>query len=191
MTAPDLSPEALAALDAKAAAATPGPWESLDNGDRVVAWRRDHDGLGVREFDYVIPEPMDSAADAAYIAAADPPTVRALIAALTEARAEVERLRVLAVDGHIEDDDRSGYCLCGAEWICPVWIEEVSLSDRAAESTRILGQLIDTQGQRDAAEARLAAVRALHAPGRGGHECVMGDGAPSDCDTIRAIEGES
>lgn len=59
----------LAAIAARADAATPGPWESLDNGDRVIAWtgRRD-DAIGIREFDYVIPEPMDSAVDAEFIA---------------------------------------------------------------------------------------------------------------------------
>ena len=119
----DLTPEALADLDAKAAAV------------------------------------VDAETHRAFTRAASPDVVRALIAALAEARAEVERLRC----------EHCGRLDCD-------WIGDI------------------TRARADAAEARLAAVRALHCA-----VPVPGDDDDGECDqcgqdypcaTVRALDGE-
>lgn len=56
------------AMRAHAAAATPGPWTSLNDGDRLI---HEHDD-GTDDFTYVVDEPMSNAANAAYIASWHP-----------------------------------------------------------------------------------------------------------------------
>lgn len=148
----DLTPEALAALDALAAAATPGPWAMESNDDDGAAVFADDGGTGTA---YIAREmwqgESEGEADAAYIAAADPSTVRALIAALTEARANIAHLRGM-----------------GRE-------------DTAWNEMKRRG---------DAAEARLAAVRALHGDhDQDGHCDECGERRP--CTTVRALDGAS
>lgn len=60
--------EAARLLRERAEKATPGPWASLDGGDRLVAWKPDGDG----DFDYVIDEPIGNADNADYIALMHP-----------------------------------------------------------------------------------------------------------------------
>ena len=155
----DLTPEALAALDAKAAAATPGPWDWTITTDRHWSYVQADDGSGDL---YTVAGAISDDDNAAFLAAADPSTVRALLAALTEARAEVAAFQA--------------------------WKDE---SAWVAEVMRV-------RGERNAAEARLAAVRALHQEtfgyGNGGvvysrHRCTCEQTWP--CATVRAIEGES
>lgn len=57
--------------------ATPGPWESLDGGDRIVAWKVGPGGFD-DDFDYVMPEPMDHAGNAQWIATVHPGLARPL-----------------------------------------------------------------------------------------------------------------
>lgn len=66
---------------------TPGPWLSMDRGDRVL-W----DGPGADDHPprYVIDEPMSNSANADYIAAMHPGVAKALVGWL-----EVEEFRVL------------------------------------------------------------------------------------------------
>lgn len=56
---------AITRLRDSAADATPGPWTSLDGGDRLI---HEHDD----GFDYVVDEPMSNAANAWYIALMNP-----------------------------------------------------------------------------------------------------------------------
>jgi hypothetical protein len=150
----DLTPEAIADLDAKAAAATPGPWRTGGPSAPIEIWAN----IGTSWNAHLVastatrlnPDPI-SPGDPEFIAAASPDVVRALIAALTEARAEVERLRT---------------------WRDAGWDAE-----KAART------------ERDAAEARLAAVRALHPPGVVCETCY--DIAPMTwpCPTVRALGG--
>lgn len=108
----DLTPEEVARLRELAEAATPGPWgvgnrlhigtnvEQTSRGNFTYGWLiaevqdddyRDFGGSISDVEDW--PECLgDAETDAAFIAAADPPTILALLAALDEARAETERL---------------------------------------------------------------------------------------------------
>src|SRR5262245_30580428 len=61
-----------------AQAATPGPWDNLDDGDRLVHLD-DNDG-----FEHVIDEPISNAANAAYVALMHPPVALALADLLDE-----------------------------------------------------------------------------------------------------------
>lgn len=60
-------------LRTHAEAATLGPWESLDGGDRLIAYRPDQ----ADEFDYVVDEPISNEHNAAYIALMHPPVALA------------------------------------------------------------------------------------------------------------------
>lgn len=102
MTGPTITPARLAEIEARAAAATPGPWNFYhrSGGDRPAAGIDERSGLGW-EWDEdppynAPPEPMRGVlalgADAAFIAHARE-DVPALCAALREAWAEIERLQ--------------------------------------------------------------------------------------------------
>lgn len=128
----------------------------------------------------------------------------ALIAALTETRAFVEEWGGMVVadcaEGHrvaVDDGDGGVYrCpLCALTEARRIMVVDF---DRAREATDRATQFEEwwrtQRGRATAAEARLAAVRALHAPcGRpddlhcSQHE--PGDGYP--CATVRAIEEEA
>lgn len=105
-------------------------------------------------------------------------TVRALIAALTEARANVAHLR-----GEGREDT--------------AWNEMKRQRDEARAEVERLTREQDTVTflragsiirERDAAEARLAAVRALHQPNSwADHLCECGQ--PEPCATARAMDG--
>ena len=69
-----------------AQAATPGPWESLNDGDRLVHWKLDPSGQFDDDFDYVVDEPMSNGDNAALIASMDP-TVALALADLLDALA--------------------------------------------------------------------------------------------------------
>jgi hypothetical protein len=68
---------------------TPGPWLSMDHGDRLL-W----DGPGADDLPprYVVDEPMSNAANAAYIAAMHPGVGVALAAWLDEAAVDAEMI---------------------------------------------------------------------------------------------------
>ena len=102
MTTPEITPERLAELDALAEKATPGPWHagrvfanSVDAGNAKVG--RDTSSkiictpAQVGGFD----SPIDNAA---YIAAASPDVVRALVAELRVREKQAEILGLLATD---------------------------------------------------------------------------------------------
>jgi hypothetical protein len=74
----DLLRRAAVRLREHANAATPGPWESLDEGDRLVAWKLDPAGQFNDDFDYVVDEPISNPANAAFIALMHPPVALAL-----------------------------------------------------------------------------------------------------------------
>jgi hypothetical protein len=74
----DLLRRAASKLREYAAAATHGPWESLDRGDRLVAWKLNPEGQRDDDFDYVVDEPISNAANAEYIALMHPPVALAL-----------------------------------------------------------------------------------------------------------------
>lgn len=67
----------------RANAATAGPWESLDDGDRLVAWRTTPEGFD-DDFEYVVDEPIGNAANAEHIASWHP-AVALAVADLLEA----------------------------------------------------------------------------------------------------------
>lgn len=101
----DLTPEALAALDALAAAATPGPWDWTITTDRHWSYVQADDGSGDL---YTVAGAISDDDNAAFLAAADPSTVRALIAALAEARAEVSAQTLVAAQYERERDAARG-----------------------------------------------------------------------------------
>jgi hypothetical protein len=77
--------KAAAIVRGRAQAATPGGWESLDNGDRLIAWQDDD------SFQYVVDEPISNGANAAHIATWDPDVAVAVADWLeAEARASVD-----------------------------------------------------------------------------------------------------
>lgn len=96
----------LDAIEARANAATEGPWESLDRGDRLVAWRQRDDELGIAAFDYVVPEPMDNADDAEFIAHArtDVPALVAEVRRLRDIEAEAYRRALDVIEAEREDE---------------------------------------------------------------------------------------
>jgi len=61
-------------LAASARKATPGPWTSLSDGDRIVHMRDDGE-----HFDYVVDEPMSFGADAAWIAMMSPAMAQPIV----------------------------------------------------------------------------------------------------------------
>lgn len=71
--------------------ATPGPWTSLDNGDRLI---HEHDD-GSDDFTYVVDEPMSSGANAAHIAAWHPSVALAVADWLDATAAKSEELNDL------------------------------------------------------------------------------------------------
>jgi hypothetical protein len=68
----ELIREAAQVMRQRAKAATAGPWESLDDGDRLVAWKLDPSGQFDDDFDYVVDEPISNAANAEHIASWHP-----------------------------------------------------------------------------------------------------------------------
>jgi hypothetical protein len=81
--AADMCRRAAARIRELAEAATPGPWTSLDNGDRLIHEHNDD----TDDITYVVDEPMSNAANAAHIAAWSPPAALA-VAALLDATVE-------------------------------------------------------------------------------------------------------
>jgi hypothetical protein len=77
MSSADLLRRAAAKLreHATAPGLTPGPWECLDEGDRIVRFK-DADAW---DFDYVVDEPVSNTANGRLIALMHPPVVWALI----------------------------------------------------------------------------------------------------------------
>jgi hypothetical protein len=69
----------------RATAATGGRWESLDNGDRLVALH------GGSAWSYVVDEPISNAANAEHIASWDPPMARAVADLLDDEAQRAER----------------------------------------------------------------------------------------------------
>ena len=86
-----------AALDALAAAATPGPWVVVIETQQRVIWS-EADECRVARVPYT-PNDDSDYHDAAYIAAASPDVIRRLIADLTEARETITQQRVWREDG--------------------------------------------------------------------------------------------
>jgi hypothetical protein len=82
MTAP-LTPETLATLDRLAAAATPGPWVAKHSGNPARSYVEAADGslpvLLERQHDSDTLYKHRTRADAEYLAACDPATIRALV----------------------------------------------------------------------------------------------------------------
>jgi hypothetical protein len=74
--------EAARLIRQRAEAATEGPWESLDGGDRLVAWKLDPSGRFDDDFDYVVDEPIANAANAEHIASWHPGVALAVAALL-------------------------------------------------------------------------------------------------------------
>lgn len=88
MTAVETIREAAALMRERAEAATQGRWESLERGDRLVAWRMDPSGEFDDDFEYVVDEPMSNGANAEHIASWDPAVALAVADMLdAEARA--------------------------------------------------------------------------------------------------------
>lgn len=81
----ELLREATTLMRKLASGATQGEWESLDGGDRVVAWTEEGG-----DFEYVVDEPMSHAGNAAHIAAWDPTVASTVADWLDEAAAELE-----------------------------------------------------------------------------------------------------
>ncbi len=113
----DPSELALDRLAELATKATPGPWfveYAGDHGDKhaqleIARWRGYVNTVGFGE----------DSNTAEFIAAADPPTVVALIHQLREAEQELRRLREGLKALHISGDG-DGFCnACGTCWPCP------------------------------------------------------------------------
>lgn len=68
----ELIREAARLIRERAEAATPGPWESLDGGDRLIAWKLDPSGQFDDDWDYVVDEPIGNSANAEHIASWHP-----------------------------------------------------------------------------------------------------------------------
>lgn len=66
--------------------ALPGPWECLDGGDRLIAWRVGPGGFD-DDFEYVVDEPVSHSGTAEWIALLDPAVAEPLAAWL---RAEAD-----------------------------------------------------------------------------------------------------
>ena len=79
--------QAAAQMRATAQKATPGPWTSLDNGDRLI-----HEHPGSDDFTYVVDEPMSNGANAAHIAAWHPGVALAVADWLDATAAKSEEL---------------------------------------------------------------------------------------------------
>ena len=174
--------ERLAAL---AEAATPGPWVDPDVGDG-----QPHYGdFGYHVYGCPAGETEDSPqgmADAAYIAAADPSTILALLAALDDAEAEVEAARRVAwrialslKDVEPVEELPKGYDIeeAWARFSSRVDIERLNAANAPAE--------------RDRYRRQVEAVRALHADDYG-FCSFCGDNygsAPYPCATVRALDG--
>lgn len=79
---------------------TPGPWQSLDGGDRLVRIPIPEDASGT---DYVVDEPIENAANAEYIAAMHPGVGAALADWL-----DVE----VAYLGDVEEQAQAGLAEC-------------------------------------------------------------------------------
>jgi hypothetical protein len=84
----ELIREAAQVMRQRAKAATAGPWESLDDGDRLVAWKLDPSGQFDDDFDYVVDEPISNAANAEHIASWHPGVALA-VAALLDSLADL------------------------------------------------------------------------------------------------------
>ena len=93
MPEPDVNILRRAAIQmrATAAVATPGPWTSLDNGDRLIHEHND----GTDDFTYVVDEPISHGANAAHIAAWHPGVVLAVANWLDATAAKSEELNDL------------------------------------------------------------------------------------------------
>ena len=93
-----------------AEAATPGPWATAAFQLVIDVARRIDVGMcGHRD-------------DAAYIAAANPAVVLALLDAAAERdalAAKVERVRALHFGEYVEDEDQNRCFECGDDWPCP------------------------------------------------------------------------
>lgn len=81
----DLLRRAAIALRKHAHAATDGPWDSLDGGDRLISVSED--GLS---YEYVVDEPMSNEANAEYIALMHPPVALALADWLGRTAGQIE-----------------------------------------------------------------------------------------------------
>lgn len=77
--------------------AMPGPWESLEGGDRLVAWKVGSDGFD-DDFDYVVDEPVDHSGNAEWIALTNPLLAEPL-AQWLETEAHMVDIRGLSAEG--------------------------------------------------------------------------------------------
>jgi hypothetical protein len=80
---------AAAELRAVGGGAMAGPWESLNNGDRVVAWRNVPGTDFDDDFEYVVDEPMEKET-AEWIALVNPLVAEPLAASMEQAAKEYE-----------------------------------------------------------------------------------------------------
>jgi hypothetical protein len=101
----------------------------------------------------------------------------AAVEQLDEARDELKSLRAFAVEGHIEDDDHPGRCLCGEAWICSKWTEAVT------------HDFIEREAQEMADAIRRVHNLHLQRSTFGDPYCAY-DNEDWPCATIRAVVGE-
>jgi hypothetical protein len=146
VTAP-MPDECLAEIEALAAAATPGPWEAMYFGDRIVHW------LEGGDFEYVVDEPVANVDNARFIAAA-----RTAIPRLV---AEIRRLRADLAAA----DDATNEALLHNETSCEVVKERDRLKAELAAAKEIADSFQESAeiaaSQRNAAWARLDRIQAL------------------------------
>ena len=119
----------LAELRRLAEAATPGPWEA-DGLEVCQHWSLPEPWRAVVNAEITCgpycyggsARPIERDEDAAFIAAANPSVVLALLDAAAERdalAAKVERVRALHFGEYVEDEDRNRCFECGDDWPCP------------------------------------------------------------------------
>lgn len=104
---------AAARLRALAAKATPGPWSSLDDGDRLIHVIGEHG-----DFEYVVDEPISNSSNAAWIAALSPVVAEPLARELEMHFVMLRTIEDLDGDrasmGHALAAERAGHMLAFA-----------------------------------------------------------------------------
>jgi hypothetical protein len=134
MTAPaDLTPEDLAAIEARCEAATPGPWESLDSQVmRDVRWRRGPIASCLSSYE-------SSQLDAKFIAAARTDIPR-LLAALREQSDRVKHYQWEASQLQAERDAARALLARAAELIRDMLVWGTNI-DCTTESRKVLAEI--------------------------------------------------